>query len=178
MENIMDVSGCTICYETLGERNCCTTECGHKFCFKCIATAMQYNNSCPYCRTALIDEQVDDDDNENNDENGYITELGSEDEPEGSEDEPEPEAEVEDVVKRLQDKGVTMVDVLSLLIGRYSKNRDNNLNNDEQFESLHHLIWDIIVQVDDECVERNEMMKEDVNCLTILSPVCLPKTTK
>ena len=80
--------------------------------------------------------------------------------------------------KRLQEKGVTMVDVLSLLIGRYSKNRDNNLNNDEQFESLHHLIWDIIVQVDDECVERNEMMKEDVNCLTILSPVCLPKTTK
>lgn len=167
--DMMDVSGCTICYETLGEKNCCTTECGHKFCFKCIATAMQYNNSCPYCRTALIDEPAEDN-NESDNEVGSIAEDETDDE------ESDAEAEVEDVAKQLQEKGVTMVDVLSLLIGRYSKNRNNNnLNNDEQFESLHHRIWDIIVQIDDECIEQHQMMKEDINSLAI--SLALPKPT-
>ena len=46
---------CSICYETIGEKNCCVTECGHKFCLKCILVAMDRNNTCPMCRHVLKD---------------------------------------------------------------------------------------------------------------------------
>jgi len=44
---------CSICYETMGDKNCCVTECGHKFCLKCLLLAMDRNNTCPMCRHVL-----------------------------------------------------------------------------------------------------------------------------
>ena len=41
---------CPICMETIGERNCATTACGHKFCLECMVTHCQTKNQCPICR--------------------------------------------------------------------------------------------------------------------------------
>lgn len=51
---------CPICYEVIGEKNCCVTECGHRFCFKCVTKALSVNNSCPCCRAQLLEEEEDD----------------------------------------------------------------------------------------------------------------------
>lgn len=52
---VSESNECSICYETIGEKNCCVTECGHKFCLKCILVAMDRNNTCPMCRHVLKD---------------------------------------------------------------------------------------------------------------------------
>ena len=46
---------CAICYEEMDtEKNCATTECGHKFCLTCILKAAQQNTACPLCRNVLV----------------------------------------------------------------------------------------------------------------------------
>jgi hypothetical protein len=46
---------CPVCYEPINnEKNNCKTQCGHSFCFTCIATTLQTQNSCPICRQALF----------------------------------------------------------------------------------------------------------------------------
>ena len=54
---------CAICMNTIG-KDCCTTECGHKFCTGCLLKAVQRNGSCPLCRKELIENIVEDDDYE------------------------------------------------------------------------------------------------------------------
>jgi len=46
---------CGICWNELQNKNVCTTECGHSFCLSCIIKNINYNNSCPYCRTELYE---------------------------------------------------------------------------------------------------------------------------
>jgi hypothetical protein len=58
VENVVETvvpesNECSICYETMGDKNCCVTECGHKFCLKCILAAMDRTNTCPMCRHVL-----------------------------------------------------------------------------------------------------------------------------
>ena len=151
---------CIICYEEIGDKNCCTTGCGHKFCFKCIATAMQYNNACPYCRTSLVD--IPDDEEEEEEEE----EEEDEDEEDEEEDE-EDEADVEDVVARLQEKGISMLDVVSLLIGRYSRTRETLEVVESGITTLHQRVWDVIIEADDKVMEQNEMMDEDIRSKAI-----------
>ena len=151
---------CSICYEEVGEKNNCVTDCGHQFCFKCIVTALQHNNTCPCCRATLVTVK-----NENEDES-------EEDESEDDDDESEEvvvenDAEVEDIVVRLQEKGVTMLDVVSLLIGRYSKTRETDIEIEERIETLHNRVWDVIVEADDETLEQNRMHNEDISILAI-----------
>ena len=38
--------------------DCCTTECGHKFCTGCLLKAVQRNGSCPLCRKELVNSIV------------------------------------------------------------------------------------------------------------------------
>ena len=59
---------CPICYEVIGEKNCCVTECGHRFCFKCVTKALSVNNSCPCCRAQLLEEEDDDSEYEEEEE--------------------------------------------------------------------------------------------------------------
>jgi len=58
-ENVIEINECSVCYETIGEKNCCVTECGHKFCLKCILLSMDRSNKCPICRHALKDDNRD-----------------------------------------------------------------------------------------------------------------------
>ena len=58
---------CAICMNIIG-KDCCTTECGHKFCTGCLLQSTQINGSCPLCRKELVelkttkdvDEDIDD----------------------------------------------------------------------------------------------------------------------
>jgi hypothetical protein len=59
---------CPVCLEKIGEKNNCTTQCGHSFCFSCMIKAMSVNNRCPYCREILIEKNIHEDDFEESDE--------------------------------------------------------------------------------------------------------------
>jgi hypothetical protein len=64
---------CPICLNDIEtNNNCVTTECGHKFHCSCLFQNAAHNGfGCPYCRTSLAEEVLDeeeDDDNEEDDE--------------------------------------------------------------------------------------------------------------
>ena len=90
---------CIICYRQLSITNNCTTECGHRFCLSCLFTRSSNRKKCPFCNKSLLDNN-----NNNLEENVEKTQKGC----------------VDDIAKRLIDKGVTMVDVLSYFTKRYN----------------------------------------------------------
>ena len=58
---------CPICFDSIGEKNSITTECGHKFHASCLMTNISRNGfGCPCCRAVMVEEpddatEVDDD---------------------------------------------------------------------------------------------------------------------
>ena len=64
---------CSICYDQLGEKNNCTTPCGHVFCFECMMQALNRNNLCPCCRAPLKEEpeESEDESDEEDDDDEY-----------------------------------------------------------------------------------------------------------
>jgi hypothetical protein len=150
---------CCICYEIIGERNNCVTECGHSFCLKCLITALTHNNGCPYCRTTVLepqnpeeDEDEDDDDDDESDDYDDVEE--------NEEFNREYEGDIEDVAERLEKKGITMLDVVSLLFGKYSK-RDAKYTN-EYVSKLCTMVDQINIDVEQEYGEQRNMEAEDV----------------
>jgi len=145
---------CCICYENIGQVNNCVTPCGHEFCFRCLAMAMNKNNSCPCCRAKLIDIPDDDEDEE-------ITEYDEdEDEDEEEDDEDVQEAPVEDLVNRLEKNGITMTDVVSLLLDRYSKTDPKYTN--EYISKMVEKFDNIQTETDNEYSEQLLFAKEDL----------------
>ena len=59
MEPEKEIDSCPICLDKIGEKNNCITECGHKFCLKCLSIALQGKNTCPMCRNKLVEESED-----------------------------------------------------------------------------------------------------------------------
>ena len=60
---------CPICFEVIELTNNCITPCGHKLCLICMLKCIKRNNSCPCCRTILIEEDNNDDISEYDEEN-------------------------------------------------------------------------------------------------------------
>ena len=56
MEESKETDKCPICLDEIGDKNSCVTECGHKFCLKCLSTALREKNTCPMCRQKLLEE--------------------------------------------------------------------------------------------------------------------------
>lgn len=156
------ITECVICYENIGSKNCCTTECGHQFCFKCIATSMQYNNACPYCRASLVEMPEGDDEEDDDEDSEYES-----DEDEEMEEEEEDEATPEEIAAALQEKGMTMVDLITCITGRCSKSRPPNVNEVDHTVSIVNNIWDIINDLDAEAKERGDMMNEEIHSMAI-----------
>tara|TARA_Y100000813_G_C24158692_1_gene351034 strand:- start:1337 stop:1777 length:441 start_codon:yes stop_codon:yes gene_type:complete len=51
---------CPICMEKLtADKNICITRCGHKFCSECLIRSARSKNSCPLCRQALTEHEID-----------------------------------------------------------------------------------------------------------------------
>jgi len=116
---------CCICYETIGKTNNCVTECGHAFCFKCLMSAMTYNAVCPYCRADLVDKQQEEEDEEAEDDNSeYMSDEEDDEDDENEENIRVDKGNMEEVVARLVGKGITMLDVVSVLFNTYSKTDD------------------------------------------------------
>ena len=64
---------CPVCYDEIASTNNCITSCGHSFCLSCMLKCIQTNNSCPCCRTSLIEkkniiEYDSDDDSDDSDD--------------------------------------------------------------------------------------------------------------
>ena len=52
---------CPICFDSIGEKNSITTECGHKFHASCLMTNISRNGfGCPCCRAVMAEEPDDD----------------------------------------------------------------------------------------------------------------------
>lgn len=155
---------CCICYEIIGKKNNCVTECGHVFCFKCLATAMAHNNSCPCCRAPLTDTPDDEDDDSDYDE--------EDDEESDDEDDDEVhvnkeyDGDVEDMVARMEANGVTMLDVVSLLFSKFSKKDEKYTK--EYVKTLCNTINQISEDTENESNERQEMGGEDLPILARL----------
>jgi hypothetical protein len=128
---------CCVCFEEIGEKNNCTTACGHKFCLVCLMKSMQMNNKCPMCRTSLLPEieeydedamDVDEDETEV-DEDASATEVSVDDfsnmEQFEYKDCTGAGATPEMLAIALERQGYTMADVLSVLLLRF--NRDDAL---------------------------------------------------
>jgi hypothetical protein len=143
-----DETECCICLETIGEKNNCVTECGHKFCLKCLMTAMSRNNNCPMCRTQLVEDLEDSDDEDEEDD---------EEEEEDAEEEDEPD--VEEYAERFENAGMTMLDVVSLWLGQFSKK--NAKYTDEYIEKLGADASRIMDDIEREHDERTQMVFED-----------------
>ena len=154
---------CCICMDSINSAiNNCTTPCGHAFCFQCLAKALAEKNTCPMCRSVLMevpDEELDSDDEYDTDSDdesveqfdddalrafrGFmqrveptglsiappaeaieVAEEEEDDEEENEEDATTTEdiivAEVEAITETLQKRGITMLDLVALLVDRPS----------------------------------------------------------
>ena len=152
-ENQKDIVECCICYDPIStEKNNCVTECGHQFCFKCLATSMMTNGcTCPCCRSPLVEMPNEDDDEDDDDEDDE-----DDDDMTLEEDEDETECDIEELTRRLKANGFEMKDVLSMLLGRYTKDSSDIIMYD-----LNKKFDEIVDEADDEALEQKEMGLED-----------------
>jgi len=165
--NETNTTECCICFENIDKhKNNCTTECGHSFCLKCLATSIVHNNSkCPYCRTNLVDipdkneEDEDEEDIGDEDDEEYDEEYGEDhdDEYDDEYDENKAECEVEEIASRLKNNGFTMEDIVSMLLGRYKKD-----NTDDEIDILNEKFNNIIDDADKEAYEQELFAAEDI----------------
>ena len=162
---------CSICYENIDkQKNNCTTECGHSFCFKCIATSISYKNlTCPCCRSILID---------NIQNNGYeivsesesVSEVESNSDSESYTDSDEETYEdldednnvcdVDEIISRIDKNGFSKDDIISMLIGRYKKN--DSKYTDEYIYNINKNLDKLIKDADNETKEQKMFSKEDI----------------
>jgi hypothetical protein len=183
---------CCICFDELNAKiNNCVTQCGHVFCFQCIAKSLSQSNTCPCCRAILAEKPEEEeesvwseDDSENEDPLEQFTdyalqsnrwmfqrEEGEEIDPEEAEaesendsieeneetwteveEDDEPVAEVEEIVSKLQQRGITMVDIIAMFLERKSKNVRKH--NPGFFAALDVMIDDITYECDMDVKER------------------------
>lgn len=62
------VNECPICFDTIGDKNNITTECGHKFHASCLMTNVNSNGfNCPCCRSLMVTPDVEDDSDSDSD---------------------------------------------------------------------------------------------------------------
>lgn len=148
------VNECCICYETIdSEKNNCVTECGHRFCFKCLATSMAHNNcTCPCCRSPLVESSEDSDEEEDEEDDNETEDLEEDDD----EDE-DIECDIVELTRRLESNGFKMQDVLAMLIGRYVKD-----STDISIFDMNKKFDEIVDDADNEAIENVEMGQEDM----------------
>jgi hypothetical protein len=158
--NSTNVNECCICYENIDSlKNNCTTECGHKFCFKCLATSMVHNNfSCPCCRTQLVDSSEEGDDEEDEEED----EEEDDDEEDEEDEEDAVECEIEELSRRLEAGGFKMQDILAMLVGRYAKDAT-----DIAIYEMNKRFDAIIDEADGEAFENDAMGQEDTRRMEV-----------
>jgi hypothetical protein len=115
---------------------------------------LQQNNGCPCCRSTLIEEPVDSENEED------AEDEDSEDEEEDAEDEQdEEEYPIENLVTAFEAKGYGLKDALSLLMYKFSKTDEKYTK--AYIRQLESDIDDMNEELQNEHVEREEMAVED-----------------
>lgn len=149
---------CCICYENIGKKNNCVTECGHKFCFKCLAMAMTRSNACPCCRQPLMDEPevVDDEDESEYDEDDDDTASDISDDV----DEDNDKAPVEIIAERLEKSGITMIDMICMFMGTNVVKASEKYT-PEYFDALYEKCDNIVDEARREASETALFAQED-----------------
>ena len=129
--NIMscNIVSCNICYEDLDPaRNQCITECGHQFCFRCIMATISSSivnyNLCPICRTQMLSYVPPDHYTDGVAEEPYLDETTVAAYHTSPSD--KRVAPICQIVRRIQDEGFDMGDLVSLLLNRYELNGKYN----------------------------------------------------
>ena len=129
----MEKKECAICYEVIGTTNVCVTPCGHDFCFKCMIKSFQINDTCPMCRTTylekdeMLEESEDDEsDDDSDDESLYGDVVGYDTSEEYLQELDNVThyatiAKPKTIADKIEEKGYTMVDVISLYMGRIDR---------------------------------------------------------
>lgn len=176
---------CSICYDELGTKNTCTTPCGHQFCFNCMITALNHNNTCPCCRNVLKEEQEENSDEDSDweseiDENDWVlppAPIGRSGIPirnnifplmhheflhnvqSNNNDIASPEI----ITKKIQDAGYNMEDIVSLWLQRIQRSKPRY---DNKFVRKMITEIDNIIGVEDNeqyirCEEQEMMGQED-----------------
>jgi len=156
--NADTMSECPICFEVIGEKNYCKTDCGHIFCFKCILTAFRNNSSCPCCRSELI-ESIDEDSDEDDEDD----EDSDDDEDIDDDEEEEIEGSVEAISAAFVEKVYIIEDVVSLLLcrNRSEENKDTHVYYKKISDEFDEIVIDIDRNTKNEYFEREMMGNED-----------------
>jgi hypothetical protein len=145
-----DDNECVICYEEIGKTNNCVTPCGHAFCFRCLVAAMTTKNTCPCCRSELFvlpnEEEEEEDDYEESDDEESVTSNDS-------------FVPVETLVSRLEAKGFTMLDMVSMLTNNYSK--IDLKYTAQHIESMHAEFDNLLEEIENEYDEQRKFAEED-----------------
>jgi len=149
---------CAICLDAIATNNSCTTECGHRFCLKCILISTKKNATCPCCRSELTEPVVNDDDYVDN-----FTAMFHD-----MDDNNDVHATVDDIAQRLTTEGISMIDLLSYCLNRYNSPTLPGLGNPrrehltlEYIDNIIDTIEEIVHRADTEQCEHDEMAKED-----------------
>ena len=148
---------CCICYENIGKKNNCVTECGHKFCFKCLAMAMTRSNACPCCRQPLMDEPevaYDEEDSEYDEDDDDASDI-SEDVDEDISSVP-----VEVIAERLEKNGITMIDMICMFMGT-NVVKVSEKYTPEHFDALYEKCDNIVDEARREASEMALFAEED-----------------
>jgi hypothetical protein len=152
---------CCICYETINKnKNNCVTECGHVFCLKCLVTSFAHgNNACPCCRAEMIDMPDDGDVNviEDDDDDDEYSESNESDNNDSDDDDDKDECGIEELVSRMEANSIGVKEILSMFLGRYTKDSTLLSIND-----LNRKFDDILDAADEETKEQNLFALEDV----------------
>lgn len=154
MSAFTNESECCICLEMIGEKNNCTTQCGHSFCFSCVTRSLVNNNTCPMCRSVLVESKEEDEDDDDDDDYD-IDDEDDEDEDVVIED----DDNIEEITERFLKLGYTAMDIMSLLTGRYK--RSDPKYTDEYINKMVEVFEKIVDDADDEKNEMELMGRED-----------------
>lgn len=166
---------CSICYDELGTTNTCTTPCGHEFCFKCMMSALNHNNTCPCCRSTLKEEpeeSEDEEESDNEDEyewdptteninywrrrSSYLQNMRDPD--------AHPVATPKVLAKKIQDAGYTMEDLVAIWSERIDRSNDRYKDNNfvkKMVSDIENLVDNEDKEVDDRESEMEFMGQED-----------------
>lgn len=147
--NATRTNDCPICLEAICDsKNHVTTDCGHSFHTNCLMTSVAHNGfGCPYCRAVMAevpeDEDEDEEEYEEDSEDEYVmrgmrwlfqranNEELDEDEDDEDEEEDEtdatPKPTVELITRKLAQQGVTMEQLIKIVLlehPEYESNED------------------------------------------------------
>ena len=153
-------SECPICYDDIdGKTNCVTTECGHTFHCSCLMKNSAVNGfGCPMCRAVMAEEQINEDDEEASEYGSYYEEddqfndnaltsfrmfhqqlddeeveaepVVDEEEDNDEDEEEEPVQTPATIATKLAERGVTLEDVVKVLLLEH----DEYSRYDEQYD--------------------------------------------